>query len=301
MSIRPDQPASPLTITAMPRYRAQPDHGNAPPLLARSRLRPLTARHCSMPAEPLARDLLGRYLVRHLPAPFAPMHGPAGPPPHAAGGAAGNNTGVRVGAGPAPGLPAASAAVPGSEPLVLRIVETEAYLGRTDPASHTFGGRRTPRTETMYRAGGHAYIYLIYGMHHCLNVVSGPEGHGEAVLIRAGAPVAGAERMAALRGVATAEGSGVANGARTRGVRPGDLAGGPGRLCQALGLDRTLDAVDLLDPASPLQLTEGEPVTDEHEIVRGPRIGIGYAGDAVHWPLRFALRNHPEMSRPRLK
>lgn len=207
---------------------------------------PLPPLECSATAEPLARSLLGRYLVR---------------------------------------------ALPDGDVLVLRIVETEAYLGHVDPAAHTYGDRRTSRTDTMYLAGGHAYVYLIYGMHHCLNVVSGPEGVGEAVLIRAGAPVAGVDRMTRLRGLA---------GTNGRAVRPGDLAGGPGRLCQALAIDRSLDRVNLTDPQSPLWLAVGEPEPDEGKIARGPRIGIGYSGEAVHWPLRFALRGHPEMSRPRL-
>jgi DNA-3-methyladenine glycosylase len=189
------------------------------------------------PAEEVARDLLGRWLVRELD----------------------------------------------GERLVLRLVEVEAYLGAPDRASHAWGGRRTLRNESLYLPGGHAYVYFIYGMHWCLNAVTGERDVGSAVLIRAGEPVEGEERMVENRG-------------RTRKPRPGDLAGGPGKLCQALAIDRSLDGV-LLDRA-PLKITQGEPV-DSEEIVAGPRIGVDYAGEAAAWPLRFAIRGNPHVSKPR--
>jgi DNA-3-methyladenine glycosylase len=202
-----------------------------------SRFRPLPRSFYRRPAEAVARDLLGRYLVHET----------------------------------------------GGERLVLRLVETEAYLGEPDRASHAFGGRRTPRNESLYLPGGHAYVYFIYGMHWCLNAVTGEAGVGSAVLLRAGEPVQGGERMRELRGW-------------TRPPRPGDLAGGPGKLCQALGVDRSLDGV-LLD-APPLWIAKGEPAMEE-EVVAGPRIGVDYAGEAAAWPLRFALRGNPHVSRPR--
>ncbi|HVS03757.1 MAG TPA: DNA-3-methyladenine glycosylase, partial [Thermoanaerobaculia bacterium] len=116
----------------------------------------------------------------------------------------------------------------GGERLVLRLVEVEAYLGAADRAAHAWNGRRTARNESLYLAGGHAYVYFVYGMHFCLNAVTGGGEEGGAVLLRAGEPVAGAERMARHRGL-------------SRPPRPGDLAGGPGKLCQALRVDRTLD------------------------------------------------------------
>ncbi|MDP9120875.1 MAG: DNA-3-methyladenine glycosylase, partial [Acidobacteriota bacterium] len=85
------------------------------------------------------------------------------------------------------------------EPLVLRLVEVEAYLGGADRASHAFGGRRTPRNESLYLPGGHAYVYFIYGVHWCLNAVTGERDVGSAVLLRAGEPVSGAARMLANR------------------------------------------------------------------------------------------------------
>lgn len=166
-----------------------------------------------------------------------------------------------------------------------RIVEVEAYLGADDPASHASGGRRTRRTSTMFLAGGVAYVYLIYGMYHCLNVVAGPAQEAQAVLIRALEPLDGLEWMRNNRGLGGSP-------------RPGQIGGGPGKLCQALAIDRGFDAVSLLD--GDLVLAAGAPVGPD-EIATGPRIGVDYAGEAAAWPLRFAIDGHAEMSRPRLR
>jgi DNA-3-methyladenine glycosylase len=198
-----------------------------------SRFHPLPLSFYRRPAETVARDLLGRYLVREL----------------------------------------------GGERLVLRLVETEAYLGAPDRASHAWGGRRTVRNESLYLPGGHAYVYFIYGMHWCLNAVTGQADIGSAVLLRAGEPVEGENRNWPRR------------------PRPGDLAGGPGKLCQALAIDRSLDGVLLDQP--PLLLTRGEPLPDE-AVAAGPRIGVDYAGEAAEWPLRFAVRGNPHVSKPRM-
>ena len=165
--------------------------------------------------------------------------------------------------------------------LVLRLVEVEAYLGRDDPASHAFRGP-TARNAAMFLAGGHAYVYFVYGMHWCMNVVCGPAGTPHAVLLRAGEPVEGGERMAARRGLPVT-------------ATPRSLAGGPARLCDALGIDRALDGVSLR--AGDLWLARGEPVGDA-EVVVGPRIGVGYAGEAAGWPLRFGVAGSPALSRP---
>jgi DNA-3-methyladenine glycosylase len=172
--------------------------------------------------------------------------------------------------------------VGGSRKAVARIVETEAYLGVDDPASHAYGGRRTQRTETMYRRGGCAYVYLIYGMYHCLNIVAGPVERPHAVLIRAVEALEGYQWMRRNRG-------------RAGRLRPGELGGGPGKLCQALAIDRSLDGTPLSE--GPLRCAVGEPVA-EGAVVRGPRVGIDYAGDAAAWPLRFAIRGNREVSRP---
>jgi len=169
------------------------------------------------------------------------------------------------------------------ERLVLRIVETEAYLGEGDRASHAFGGRRTERVRAMYLDGGHAYVFFVYGMHFCLNVVAREAGVAHAVLLRAGEAVEGAERMAALRGL-------------ERPPRPGELAGGPARLCRALAVDRRFDGADLR--GGDLWLAAGSPMP-ESQVVVSPRVGIDYAGEAAAWPLRFSVRGCREVSRPR--
>jgi DNA-3-methyladenine glycosylase len=202
-----------------------------------SRSRPLPAAFYRRAADVVARELLGRWLVRE---------GPGGR-------------------------------------RVLRLVETEAYLGERDAASHAFRGRRTARNESMYLAGGHAYVYFVYGMHWCLNVVCAAKEVPQAVLLRAGAPVAGAEIMQASRGL-------------SRPARPGEIAGGPGRLCAALAIDRSFDGADLRRGS--LRITRGEPLDDAHVVV-GPRVGVDYAGEAARWPLRFAERGSSEVSRPR--
>lgn len=199
--------------------------------------KPLPLRFYRRPTELVARELLGRYIVRDLE----------------------------------------------GERLILRIVETEAYLGAPDRASHAWGGRRTARNESLYLPGGHAYVYFIYGMHFCLNVVTEGADLGSAVLLRAGEPVAGEERMLALRGLSRS--------------RPGDIAGGPGRLCKALGIGRGEDGVRFDRGA--LKIVEGESLAAD-EIAAGPRVGIDYAEEAVPWPLRFAIRGNPHVSRPRL-
>ena len=170
------------------------------------------------------------------------------------------------------------------ERLVLRIVETEAYLGAPDPASHAWGDRRTARTAALFRPGGVAYIYLIYGVHYMLNVVTGWREDGSAVLIRAAEPVEGEGRMRALRGL----------GDR---CTPGDVAGGPGKLCRAAGIDLTLNRSSFA--RGPLRLAWGEPIGNRAVAV-GPRVGIDYAGDASSWPLRFAEAGNPHVSKPRL-
>jgi DNA-3-methyladenine glycosylase len=159
------------------------------------------------------------------------------------------------------------------------IVETEAYRGPEDRASHAFGGRRTRRTEIMYRVGGTAYVYFVYGMHHQFNVVTNLEDVPHAVLVRAIEPVEGMERMR-----------------RRRGGRPHhELASGPGRLCAALGIDLRLDGADLLGDR--VWLEPGPRPVRSHEIARGPRIGIDYAGEWATRPWRFWLAGSEHVSR----
>ena len=157
-----------------------------------------------------------------------------------------------------------------------RIVETEAYLGREDPASHAYRGP-TPRSSIMFGPPGRLYVYLSYGMHHCMNFVARPEQDGVAgaVLIRAIEPLSGLTAMARRR----------------RTERQQLLASGPGRLTQALGIDRAWNGASLLRGA--ITVREGR-IVDE-QVVRSPRVGIRLAREA---PLRFSILGHPGVSRP---
>jgi DNA-3-methyladenine glycosylase len=150
-----------------------------------------------------------------------------------------------------------------------RIVETEAYLGIEDPACHTFGGRNTKRVKSMYLDGGHSYIYLIYGMYYCLNVVTKTPKHPEAVLIRALEPIP----IKTEQGLHT---------------------NGPGKLCRHLHLTKKEDGLSLWKKN--LLWIENAPRTKK-QIVAKSRIGVDYAGSASSWPLRFYIKNNPYVSR----
>lgn len=156
-----------------------------------------------------------------------------------------------------------------------RIVEVEAYLGEDDPASHAFRGPRG-RAEMMFRQGGVAYVYFSYGVHWCMNVVTGPAGHGGAVLIRALEPTAGIALMQRRRGR----------------DEPTALASGPGKLAQALGIARAQNGADLV--SSSLSVLAGPAV---EEVAVSPRIGISRAAD---WPLRFFVPGNAHVSRARV-
>jgi DNA-3-methyladenine glycosylase len=159
------------------------------------------------------------------------------------------------------------------EVLAARIVETEAYLGANDLASHARRGLRSERNASMYLEGGHAYVYFTYGMHWCMNVVTQEADLAEAVLLRAAEPVNGIELMRERRPKAT---------------RDFDLMNGPGKLCMALGIDRAFDGESLRGDRLWLA-PRSMPVADD-EIAVSPRIGIDNSGDAAAWPLRFFLR-----------
>lgn len=160
--------------------------------------------------------------------------------------------------------------------VVLRLTEVEAYAGEADPGSHAFRGR-TPRTEVMFGQSGIAYVYFSYGMHWCLNVVTGPDGTASAVLVRAGEVVAGLDTARVRR----------------PGVKDRDLARGPARLTKALGVDGALGGSDLLDPASPLRLEPGQQ-PDRALVRAGPRVGV--AGPGAPTPWRFWLAGEPSVS-----
>lgn len=166
--------------------------------------------------------------------------------------------------------------------LVVRIVETEAYLGEGDRASHAWRGRPTRRTATLFRAGGCAYVYFVYGMHNMLNAVTGVDGSAGAVLIRAGEPIAEIHPMRRLR--------------KLPAVGPDwAIASGPGKLCQALAIDRSFDGSSL--DSEELRICRGRRVA-RGSVAVGPRIGVDYAGAAAGWRLRFAIRDDPCVSRP---
>lgn len=165
-----------------------------------------------------------------------------------------------------------------------RIVEVEAYCGPADLAAHSAGGRRTARNEVMYGPAGRAYVYFIYGMHWCVNVVAASRDVPEAVLIRALEPVHGIELMRARRGghLATAA-----------------LARGPGNLTRALGIDRALNGADLRRGAlRVLRPADGRALPAPADIVRSPRIGVAYAGAWAALPWRFSVRSNASVSRP---
>jgi len=177
----------------------------------------------------------------------------------------------------------------GSGRRVVRIVETEAYGGPEDRASHARAGR-TGRAGIMFGSAGLAYVYLVYGMHHCLNVVCGREGEGAAVLIRAAEPIEGLERMRAARWTGSSS------------DRDDRLCAGPARLCRALDVDRALDGLDLLHDGR-LHLAIDSPLPGaapaRGRVVTGPRVGVAYAGP--EWalrPWRFGLAGHAGLSRP---
>lgn len=162
------------------------------------------------------------------------------------------------------------------ETLVCRIMETEAYVGRMDKACHAYGYKRTARTQTLFAPPGTAYIYLIYGMYHCLNLVTEPEGEPCAVLLRGAVPVQNRAIIADNR-------FGRKENELTR-YQKRHFLDGPGKLCKGLALTRTENGLDLTVP--PLYVCDG-PAPDPANVHVGPRVGIDYAEEAVDFPWRF--------------
>jgi DNA-3-methyladenine glycosylase len=159
--------------------------------------------------------------------------------------------------------------------LRLKIVETEAYH-QADPASHSFRGK-TSRTSPMFKTGGRLYVYFIYGVHYCLNIVTGPEGVGEAVLLRAAEPIKGIDIMAKNRGVKDIH----------------KLASGPGKLAQALGIKDTKLSGQILNKSSIWLELPQVPIKPD-QITASARVGITKAADAE---MRFLLKNNQFVSR----
>ena len=179
--------------------------------------------------------------------------------------------------------------------VAVELTEVEAYAGRSDPASHAYRGK-TRRNAVMFGPPGHAYVYFTYGMHFCVNMVFlGEQGSASAVLLRAGAII---------------EGEDLARARRTRGtvrLASRDLARGPARLCQALGIDRSLDGADVVATGSPLRVRAGagnparsavlapgdDPPETPRRIVTGPRVGVSSAAEI---PWRFWYEGDPAVS-----
>ena len=160
--------------------------------------------------------------------------------------------------------------------LICRICETEAYIGRIDKACHAYNYRRTPRTQTLFSPPGTAYLYLIYGLYHCLNFVTEGEGEPCAVLIRGAQPVEGADTFARLRYGAPFS--------QLSAQQKKNLLNGPGKLCQGLGLTREENGLPLTQP--PLYVCRGQqPPPDSIHV--GTRIGVDYAEEAAEFPWRF--------------
>jgi DNA-3-methyladenine glycosylase len=161
------------------------------------------------------------------------------------------------------------------------IVETEAYNGVIDRASHAFGNRLTPRTKTMFEQGGIAYVYLCYGIHEMFNVVTSVEGQPHAILIRAINPTDGLDIMQFRRNMAL--------------IKP-TITSGPGSVTKALGISRAVNAVSLQDDKIWIE-DKGLAFTDD-QIAAVPRVGVDYAGDDALLPYRFYVKGNPYVSKP---
>ena len=170
------------------------------------------------------------------------------------------------------------------ELLVGRITETEAYIGRCDKACHAYNYRRTARTSTLFMAPGHAYIYLVYGMYHCLNFVTEPEGEPAAVLIRSMEPVSGIDTMWHLR----------FGGKPITPYRQKNFMNGPGKICKGLSLSKSENGLDLDGNVlfvcnSPEDIGLSPVPIPKERLCIGPRIGVDYAEEAKDFPWRFWL------------
>ena len=161
------------------------------------------------------------------------------------------------------------------------IVETEAYNGIQDKASHAYGGRRTGRTETLYNQGGISYVYLCYGIHNLFNVVSSVNGEPHAVLIRAIEPLTGKDIMEARR--------------KMPAIKPA-ISSGPGSAAKALGIDRSFNEKDLT--GDEIWIEDHNIRYTDHEIAASPRVGVAYAGEDAFLPWRFFIKGNKYVSKP---
>jgi DNA-3-methyladenine glycosylase len=160
-----------------------------------------------------------------------------------------------------------------------RIVETEAYAGAIDRASHAFGNRRTNRTEVIFQRGGLAYVYLCYGIHHLFNVVTNQQDIPHAILIRAIEPIQGVHTMLERTG---------------KHVADFTLTKGPGNVSKALGIKTGHTGLSLLDDE--IYIASDDFVVAKKNIIATPRIGVDYAGEDAKLPYRFVLKDNPYVS-----
>lgn len=172
------------------------------------------------------------------------------------------------------------------EILTGKIVETEAYMGFNDKGAHTYNGRRTARTEVMYGEEGHAYIYLIYGMYNCLNVVAAEKEIAQAVLIRALEPIEGFEKMALYRFNKSF------NELKKQQIT--NLTNGPGKLCKAFNITKDLNGEDLIN--NRLYISDKKGCKESFDIVEAKRIGIDYAEEAKDYLWRFYIKGNKYVS-----
>jgi len=168
----------------------------------------------------------------------------------------------------------------GRHRIITKIVETEAYCGPEDKACHAFDNRRTSRTETMFMPGGHAYIYLIYGLNHCLNIVTEKSDVPHAVLIRAVEPVEGLDLIKKNRPL-------------IKNIY--DFTNGPGKLTKALNIDMNLNGYDIIKGTE--LYIENNPEISEISIVKTKRVNIDYAGEFKDKPWRFYIKDNPFVSK----
>ncbi len=161
------------------------------------------------------------------------------------------------------------------------IVETEAYRGSDDKACHAYGGNRSPRSLSMYKEGGHAYVYICYGIHPLFNIVTSSKGKAEVVLIRALQPVKGIEEMKLRRNQ----------------HKEINLCNGPGKLTQALGITKLHNEAILYNSTAEIWLEEGMNIPND-DILTGPRVGLSTAQECMNWPWRFRIKGNKFTSKP---
>jgi DNA-3-methyladenine glycosylase len=170
--------------------------------------------------------------------------------------------------------------------LIAKLVEVEAYMGPMDKAAHSYNNRRTERTEVMFGPGGFAYVFIIYGMYNCMNIVTANIGQPQAILIRALEPIEGFETMAEFR---YKKHFSELNKGAVRGI-----SNGPGKLCDAMGITRKHNGLDLC--GDELYLLEDEEA-EKFEIVTTKRINIDYAEEAIDFPWRFYIKDNKYVSK----